>query len=84
MKTSALPFKNLAHHPGRTAALTVLVALLSFSLLSGSIVVLSLNSGLKSLENRLGADIIVLPDSARSKVNIDNLYLQGNTDYLCR
>ncbi|MBQ9408313.1 MAG: ABC transporter permease [Clostridia bacterium] len=76
-----LPLRNLVRHPGRTAALTVLVALLSMSLLGGSIIVLSLNSGLSSLENRLGADIIVLPASAKSKVNLDNLYLQGTTGY---
>lgn len=81
MTFSRLPLRNLTRHPGRTAALTVLVALLSLSLLAGSVIVYSLNSGLNSLENRLGADIIVLPSSAKSKVNIDNLYLQGTTGY---
>ena len=81
MTVSKLPLRNLTRHPGQTAALTVLVALLSLSLLGGSIIVMSLNSGLSSLENRLGADIIVLPSSAKSKVNIDNLYLQGTTGY---
>ncbi len=81
MNLSGLPFKNLLRHPGRTTALAILVTLLSFSLLSGSVLVYSLNRGLHSLENRLGADIIVLPDSARSKVNINELYLQGTTGY---
>ncbi len=81
MNISSLPHRNILRHPGRTTAIAILVAVLSFSLLSGSILVYSLNSGLKSLENRLGADIIVLPDSAKSKVNIDNLYLQGTTGY---
>ena len=39
-----LPLRNLVRHPGHTAALTVLVALLSMSLLGGSIIVLSLLS----------------------------------------
>ena len=81
MTLKSLPLKNLLRRPGRTAALTVLVALLSLSMLAGSVTVMSLNSGLHSLENRLGADIIVLPSSAKSKVNIDNLYLQGTTGY---
>ena len=81
MTLKQLPLKNLTRRGGRTAALTVLVALLSLSLLAGTVTVMSLNGGLDSLENRLGADIIVLPSSAKSQVNIDNLYLQGTTGY---
>ena len=43
----------------------------------GSAVVLSLRSGLDSLEARLGADIIVLPIEAESKKSLENLLLQG-------
>lgn len=76
-----LPFRNLRRKPARTCALLALVALLAFSVFGGSIVVLSLQSGLNSLEARLGADVIVVPASAKSKVNLDNILLQGTTGY---
>lgn len=72
-----LPVKNLVRRPGRTAALMLLTAFLALSVFGGSVVVKSLQSGLQSLEARLGADIIVLPAAAESKVSFQNLLLQG-------
>lgn len=79
MGTSRLPIKNLLRKPGRTAALILLTAILAASVFGGSVVVGSLRSGLKSLEARLGADIIVMPSEAESKVSFKNLLLQGTT-----
>ncbi len=79
MGTSRLPIKNLLRKPGRTAALVLLTAILAASVFGGSVVVGSLRSGLKSLEARLGADIIVMPSEAESKVSFKNLLLQGTT-----
>ena len=72
-----LPLKNLLGRPGRTAALVLLTAFLALSVFGGSVVVRSLRSGLDSLQARLGADIIVLPASAESKVSFKDLLLQG-------
>ena len=77
VKFSDLPVKNLLRRPGRTAALVLLTAFLALSVFGGSVVVGSLQSGLHSLEARLGADIIVMPASAESKVSFQNLLLQG-------
>jgi len=79
MSASFLPVKNLVRRPGRTAALALLTAFLALSVFGGSLVVLSLQNGLNSLESRLGADIIVLPSSAQSKVSFEKLLLQGTT-----
>ena len=79
MGTSRLPVKNLLRQPGRTAALRLLTALLAASVFGGSVVVGSLRRGLESLEARLGADIIVMPAEAESKVSFKNLLLQGTT-----
>ena len=76
-----LPVKNLTRRPGRTAALLLLVALLAFSLFGGSVVVESLQNGLTSLEGRIGADVIVVPYSAKSKVNLQQILLDGTTGY---
>ena len=74
---NSLPVKNLLHKPGRTVLLLLLTAMLSLSVFGGSIVVRSLQRGLNGLEARLGADIIVLPASAESKVSFQNLLLLG-------
>ena len=79
MSGSALAWKNLTRRPGRTAALVILTALLSLSVFGGTVVVHSLRQGLSSLESRLGADIIVVPSSAQSKVSFQNMLLQGTT-----
>ena len=65
--------------PGRTAALVLLTALLSFSVFAGSVIILSLRHGLSSLEGRMGADIIVVPSSAQSKTSFEKILLQGTT-----
>ena len=79
MGTARLPIKNLIRRPGRTAALVLLTALLAASVFGGSVVVGSLRRGLSSLEARLGADIIVMPAEAESKVSFKNMLLQGTT-----
>lgn len=79
MKTTMLAIKNILRKPGRTAALVMLTALLALSVFGGSVVVRSLRQGLNSLESRLGADIIVVPSSAQSKVSFQNMLLQGTT-----
>ena len=79
MTLRQLPLRNVTRKPGRTAALMLLTAFLALSVFFGSVVVLSLRSGLNSLEARLGADIIVMPAEAESKVSFKNLLLQGTT-----
>lgn len=77
----SLPVKNLRRRPARTVALLVLVAFLACAIFGGSLVIASLQRGLGSLEARLGADIIVVPVSAKSKVNLDTILLNGTTGY---
>ena len=79
MRNFSLSFKNLMRKPGRTAALALLTGFLALAVFGGSVVVLSLRSGLNSLEARLGADIILVPSEAQSKVSFQNLFLQGTT-----
>ena len=81
MNPRKLPLRNLIRHPGRTAALTVLVVFLALALYAGSAIVLSLNNGLDSLEKRLGADLIVVPATSRGKIDPEKIYLQGTTGY---
>lgn len=73
--------KNLAGRPGRAAAMIALAAFLAFAIFAGSVVSMSLQRGLGTLENRLGADIIVVPASAKSQFNVNDILLQGNPGY---
>ncbi|MBR6966613.1 MAG: FtsX-like permease family protein [Clostridia bacterium] len=79
MKKRSLPLMNLIRKPGRTLALAVIIAFLALAVFGGSVVVLSLRGGLQSLEARLGADIILVPSEAQSKVSFQNMFLQGTT-----
>ncbi len=79
MKNRSLPLINLVRKPGRTAVLALLTAFLALAVFGGSVVVLSLRGGLQSLEARLGADIILVPSEAQSKVSFQNMFLQGTT-----
>ena len=79
MKNFSLTWRNLSRKPGRTAALALITAFLAMAVFGGSAVVLSLRSGLNSLEARLGADIILVPSEAQSKVSFQNMFLQGTT-----
>ena len=79
MKAFSLSLKNLIRKPGRTVTLALLTAFLAMSVFGGSVIVLSLRNGLQSLEARLGADIILVPSEAQSKVSFQNMFLQGTT-----
>ena len=82
MKTLAsLPLLNCLRRPGRTTALALLSFLLCFSVLAGSLLITGLQSGLDSLEARLGADIMVVPYEATTQSKLDDMILQGNPGY---
>ena len=72
-----LSLKNLKRKPLRTFALSALVALLSFVLFGGTLLVTSLKNGLDSYSARLGADVVVVPNAARSEGQFEDVLLQG-------
>ncbi len=80
-KIGYLAYKNIMKRPVRTTALVLLAAILALSIFSGTVVVKSLSNGFDSLENRLGADIMVVPYEATTKQKLENIVLQGNTGY---
>ena len=75
MMNFSLSVRNLLRKPGRTTVLVILTAFLSLAVFGGSVIVLSLRSGLNSLEARLGADIILVPSEAQSKISFQNMFL---------
>ena len=81
MNIAKLPLKNIISYKKRTIGLILILVILTMSLFGGSIFIRSLNNGLDSLNERLGADIIVLPKDAESEVDLQNLLLQGTPGY---
>lgn len=81
MTFSSFPILNLLGKKGRTFALVLFALFLSFSLFGGALLLTCLRGGLHSLELRLGADIIVVPYEARTKVSADTILNQGNRTY---
>lgn len=76
-----LAYKNVVNRPMRTAALVILLAFLSFTAFAETVVVAALQKGFTSLEDRLGADIMVVPYEAATKSSLESIVLQGNTGY---
>ena len=81
MNIRMLPLRNLLGRPFRTLALLLIAAVMSASVFGGMAASASLQNGLSSLESRLGADIIVLPDDAKAAVDLKNILLQGTPGY---
>lgn len=81
LTVSELAKLNIQRKPFRTAALIILTSVLAFSLFCGGFLVKSLNGGMTSLSNRLGADIIVVPQGYDSKIESALLRGEPNTFY---
>ncbi|OXN01698.1 ABC transporter permease [Bifidobacterium vansinderenii] len=64
---AGLPLENLRRKPFRTASLITVVAILSVAFFGGSMLAMNLNKGLTSMEERLGADLMVVPQTTESK-----------------
>jgi len=77
--TSDISIKNIKRKPFRAIALSALVMLIAFTVFSGAFVIISLQNGLEGYRARLGADIVVIPSSARGHGSVDDILLQGIT-----
>ncbi len=70
---------NLRRRPFRTACLIAVVSLLSFAVFGGSILTASLRNGMRSMEQRLGADIMVVPNG--NEADLEGMLLKGKPSY---
>ncbi len=76
-----LPFKNLKGYAGRTAALILFAMLMAVSVFGGTMVIGGVRQGLNTVQQRLGADIIVTPDSAENGFDAQTVLLQAEPGY---
>lgn len=63
-----LVLKNLAHRKRRTLCLVCIVALLVFTTLAGTLLVSGVRNGLRSATERMGAEILVVPEGYDEEV----------------
>nr|WP_314715928.1 ABC transporter permease [uncultured Fretibacterium sp.] len=84
LTTFELAGKNIRRKPRRSFCLVLVILLFSFSLYAGSVLSLSLSGGVSSMSDRLGADIMVVPEGYDP--HIDSILLSGkpSTFYLPR
>lgn len=82
LSTWSFAKKNLSRRPYRTFFLILAIMLLSFFLFTGSVFSLSLSRGAASMSNRLGADVMIVPEGYDP--HVDSILLSGkpSTFYL--
>ncbi len=74
-----MAFRNIRRRPARAVFMCMIVVFLSFALLTGGYLLISLQNGLEGYRARLGADIVVVPSSAQGHGTVDEILLQGIT-----
>lgn len=79
LNNGRLSILNIKRKPFRTACLILVVAILAFILFGGSILITSLENGLNSMKQRLGADLMVIPEG--SKGDMEGVLLKGEPGY---
>ena len=82
MKLSAIPVLNIFGKKARSLSLLFFSFVLSFSLFTGASILSGLKNGIHNLELRLGADIIVVPYEARTKVSAREILNKGNRTWI--
>ncbi|MCR5253870.1 MAG: ABC transporter permease [Treponema sp.] len=76
---SYLALSNLKKKPYRTAALLALIALSSALFLASLILTSSLKNGVKGIQSRIGADLMIVPEGSEQKM--EGLLLNGTPNY---
>ena len=77
-----LPLENLKRKPFRTGALLAVVTILALTFFGGTMLTMNLNTGMTSMEKRLGADLMVVPQDTAQKA--EALLTNPSTFYFTR
>jgi putative ABC transport system permease protein len=77
--SKSLIYSQISRKKGRFIGLALIVAVLSLVMFSGFIIIFSLNSGLESLSDRMGADLMVVPLGYES--GAEGILIKGEPSY---
>ncbi len=72
-----IPFKNMKAHPVRTMILIVIIFVQAACAFGGMMIVQGMREELAAAEARLGADLLVYPAAAASRISMKTLLMQG-------
>ncbi len=64
---AGLPLANLRRKPFRTTALVIVVTMLTVAFYGGSLLSMNLKAGLNSMQERMGADLMVTPQNTKTE-----------------
>ena len=76
-----LPWRNLKGYAGRTAALLLFAALMAVAVFGGTMMISGVRNGLDTVKSRLGADIMVTPESAKNEFDAQTVLLKTEPGY---
>lgn len=71
--------KSIQRKKQKNISLITLIAILSFVMIGGSLLILVLHNGLKGMQKRLGADIMVIPSECEETA--ESLLMEGSREY---
>ena len=78
-KKSKLIHSEFSRKKGRTLGLASIVATLALVMFSGLIIIFSLNNGISSLSQRMGADLMIVPLGYES--GAEGVLIKGEPSY---
>ena len=78
-KKSKLIYSEFSRKKGRTLGLASIVATLALVMFSGLIIIFSLNNGISSLSQRMGADLMIVPLGYES--GAEGVLIKGEPSY---
>lgn len=76
-----LPLRNLKGYPGRTAALILFAALMTVAVFGGTLLIQGVRQGIQTTQSRLGADIMVIPESAKNDFDAQTVLTHAEPSY---
>ena len=76
-----MPWRNLKGYAGRTAALLLFAALMAVAVFGGTMMISGVRNGLDTVKSRLGADIMVTPESAKNEFDAQTVLLKTEPGY---
>ena len=81
LSLSALPWMNLRGYPVRTGTLIVFSMLMTMTIFGGTLVIQGIEYGLRTVQSRLGADIMVTPAQADTNFNAQTFLVSAEPSY---
>ena len=76
-----LPWMNLRGYPVRTGTLMLFSALMTMVMFGGTMLVSGIDRGLRTVESRLGADIMVTPEQADADFDAQTFLVNAEPSY---